>query len=294
MNKSLTIFTPTFNRVNLLPNLYSCLEKQTDLDFTWLIIDDGSIDSTEDFVNNLIIENKIDIEYYKKENNGKHSAYNLALDLIETPFFICVDSDDYLDYEAVRIIKNEISTITDNHLGVYFIKKNMSISNLTIDYTALPRDLFLMELYTKYKSQDEMAIVFNTNKVKHIVFPIFDGENFMDERVVYLRLNDLGKMRLVPKVIYYYEYLPEGLTKKRLSVEIKNPKGVALLYLLSSKYYSFFEGIKFYAMYVAWSRLYNLSISKNKDIKFIRRILSKFLVSRYYRIFNVQRDKGNE
>ena len=44
----LTIFTPTFNRT--LPRLYESLLKQTDHNFEWLIVDDGSKDDTEEIV----------------------------------------------------------------------------------------------------------------------------------------------------------------------------------------------------------------------------------------------------
>ena len=54
----LTIFTPTYNRVDLLPRLYQSLIEQTERDFEWLIIDDGSTDKTEEYVNSIIKEKK--------------------------------------------------------------------------------------------------------------------------------------------------------------------------------------------------------------------------------------------
>ena len=65
--KKLVIFTPAYNRANLLDRLYNSLVKQTNKDFTWFIVDDGSKDNTEEVVNSFIKENKIDIVYKKKE-----------------------------------------------------------------------------------------------------------------------------------------------------------------------------------------------------------------------------------
>ncbi|HBG0147373.1 TPA: glycosyltransferase family 2 protein, partial [Clostridioides difficile] len=47
-----TVFTPTYNRAHLLENLYNDLKAQTyDFnDFEWLIVDDGSSDSTKELV----------------------------------------------------------------------------------------------------------------------------------------------------------------------------------------------------------------------------------------------------
>ena len=51
METKLTIFTPTYNRKHLLPNLYSSLKMQTNKNFVWLVIDDGSSDGTEELFN---------------------------------------------------------------------------------------------------------------------------------------------------------------------------------------------------------------------------------------------------
>ena len=56
--KKITVFTPTFNRINLLENVYKSLLNQTSKDFIWLIIDDGSTDNTENVVKRWIEEKK--------------------------------------------------------------------------------------------------------------------------------------------------------------------------------------------------------------------------------------------
>ena len=46
----LTVFTPTYNRRELLTRVYHSLLNQTVKDFEWLIVDDGSTDNTDDAV----------------------------------------------------------------------------------------------------------------------------------------------------------------------------------------------------------------------------------------------------
>ena len=62
MDKRITVFTPTYNRADLLPNLYESLLRQSSRDFRWLVIDDGSSDNTEELVAGWIREGKIDIQ----------------------------------------------------------------------------------------------------------------------------------------------------------------------------------------------------------------------------------------
>ena len=63
---SVTIITPTYNRANCLPQLYESLCKQTDYDFQWLVIDDGSTDDTTRWFGKIMrSDNKFTIDYKK-------------------------------------------------------------------------------------------------------------------------------------------------------------------------------------------------------------------------------------
>lgn len=47
MGKRITVFTPTYNRAHLLHTCYESLLRQTNQEFKWLVIDDGSTDNTK-------------------------------------------------------------------------------------------------------------------------------------------------------------------------------------------------------------------------------------------------------
>ena len=49
MKDLVTVFTPVYNRKNLIGNLYQSLLSQTYKNFEWIIVDDGSTES-EDFM----------------------------------------------------------------------------------------------------------------------------------------------------------------------------------------------------------------------------------------------------
>ena len=98
----ITVFTPTYNRGRILENLYHSLQKQINFHFEGLIIDDGSIDNTEEIVTNWQNEeNNFEIRYYKQKNGGKCRAINKALDLANGDLFFTVDSDDVLTDDAL-------------------------------------------------------------------------------------------------------------------------------------------------------------------------------------------------
>ena len=64
--KRLTVFTPTYNRGYILPTLYDALASQTNKNFIWLIVDDGSKDKTEELVKQWAEEGKVEIKYVKQ------------------------------------------------------------------------------------------------------------------------------------------------------------------------------------------------------------------------------------
>ena len=103
--EKLTIFTPTYNRKKKLLLGYEALCRQTNKDFIWLIIDDGSTDDTEALVHAWKKkDNGFKIEYVYKENGGLHTGYNKAIELMETELCICIDSDDYMPDDGVEFI----------------------------------------------------------------------------------------------------------------------------------------------------------------------------------------------
>ena len=82
--KTLTVFTPAYNRAYTLPLGYEALCRQTCNDFEWLIIDDGSTDNTRELVQQWIEEGKVKIRYIYQENQGMHGAHNTAYRNIDT------------------------------------------------------------------------------------------------------------------------------------------------------------------------------------------------------------------
>ena len=102
--KTLTIFTPAYNRAHTIGRTYESLCRQTSKDFCWLVVDDGSVDNTKELVINWIKENKIPIRYIYQQNQGMHGAHNTAYRNIDTELNTCIDSDDYMPDDAVEKI----------------------------------------------------------------------------------------------------------------------------------------------------------------------------------------------
>lgn len=98
-----TVFTPTYNRGYLLYRLYESLLSQTNGDFEWIIIDDGSTDNTEEICKAILGEKKLIVKYFKKKNGGKHTAWLFGLRKFSGKYVICADSDDLKTQDMIEV-----------------------------------------------------------------------------------------------------------------------------------------------------------------------------------------------
>lgn len=285
---TLTVFTPTFNRGSHLKRLYAHLCSQTNKDFVWVIIDDGSTDETRDIIASFIDENTISIKYYYQNNMGKHIAYNKALDVCDTKLFICVDSDDFLLDNAVEtIISNYLSMKEKRLLGFYY--KQISTDGKPVT-EAFPNNLLyvgITDLFHSYSFHSETAIVLVVEMISHVRFPYFDNEKFVTERVFYNSINNIAPMAICNESIYVSEYLDDGYTKNASIIRIRNPKGTALDFYLEACYGKrIIYRLKCCSQYLAF--LYLFDIDKfdynDKIPKSIIR-LSYFFVPHYYTLY---------
>ena len=311
MNKKLTYFTPTYNRANLLEKLYNSLLNQTNKDFVWLIIDDGSSDNTKDVVSNWVKDNKIEIQYHYKQNGGKHTAMDMSNQICTTKYICCVDSDDYLSDNATEVILNYIDTFANNDEIVGFVGRRANYSGEPFQ-TEWPQDatcLYFDELSKKYNYKSDTILVFKTDIIKQYHFPVIKDERFVTEIVYYNQFIRKYKFITMKECLYLAEYQPGGYTAQGMDLFFKNPKGY-LYYLKQLIYINIEDNKKFKtkvgsaASYYAWKSVLKIKDNFKNDykIKFPYNMLGCFLqiivkpqLKRQYEDFvNRQRIKNDE
>ena len=252
-----TIFTPTFNRKELLEKLYKSLQKQTFKDFEWLIVDDGSADGTKEKVEEFLSEKKLDIKYYFKENGGKQRAYNFATDKANGELFICLDSDDeYVENGLETILKYWKKYEKNNNIaGMGYLS---TYPNREVIGSSFPEKEMIstqFDIYNKYRVKGDKGLMFRTEIIKKYKFPVFDDEKFIAEAVVYNRICEKYKMVYVNEKIEIKEYQEDGLTAKYNNLLLRNSKGQALYHNeINSQNLSFKQKVLNNAVYYKFCR----------------------------------------
>lgn len=232
MKTGITIFTPTYNRAKTLPRLYRSLLKQTDQNFEWLIVDDGSVDHSKSMIEQWILEKKIKIRYIYQENHGKTYAHNVGVKHANYNLFFCVDSDDYIGNNTIEKLNEINSQIAEDNeiIGIMGYKKNI-LSDKIIKKKIPATTITVSSLYRKYHFKDELALLYKTKILKHHLFPIIKGEKFVPESYLYDQLDNIGKCYFFQDYIYFYEYQDDGYTNNSATLLKNNVQG----YLLYSK-----------------------------------------------------------
>ena len=222
--KELTIFTPTYNRSYTLDRAYKSLLSQTNKNFIWTIIDDGSSDDTEKKVKSWIKDNIIEIEYYKKENGGKHSAYNYFLKVVKTKYvLISLDSDDYLVKDAIETIYKDLDKNSNKIGGITYLCDSKNMDNAYVYNYKINK---LTNKSFSYALSNELfncgaVFVFEYKKICSICFPIYLQEKFFTEAFLYFQYE--FPMLWTKKVICVREFIEDGLTKNTNKLFLKYP-----------------------------------------------------------------------
>ena len=242
----ITVFTPTYNRANLLPRLYESLCKQTFKDFEWLIVDDGSVDDTKDVIEKLKIENgKLKINkqfpllYLYQENGGKHRAINRGLKEARGELFFIADSDDWLPEDALEVVARQYEGIKYDKAfagvaGFDAYPNGTRIGHGNISFDVL--DCSEVDFRCKYRIIGDMKEVLRTDVLKEYPFPEIEGEKFCPEELQLVRISKKYIIRYFNKVFYCADYLPDGLSSKLRKLRMDNPISAVMNYAENNEF----------------------------------------------------------
>ncbi|HHC5059848.1 glycosyltransferase family 2 protein [Aeromonas veronii] len=223
--------TPTYNRAYVLPRLYDSLCQQTRQDFEWLVIDDGSTDGTAELIFDYRVKSDFSINYYYKENGGKHRAINEGVVHATGDWIIIVDSDDLLTGDAVAKLYDVMNHIGSEFVGMCFRRTTLSGHIIGISDPAWSKSIVMQPIMAGHVLKGDLAYVFRTNVMRECPFPEFPGEKFVPELYIWNKIADIGKIVFyVDQVIYLCEYLPDGYTSNFKKNLRSNPCGFGLFY----------------------------------------------------------------
>lgn len=95
-----SIIIPTYNAEKYISRALDSAIQQTYAEIEIIVVDDGSTDNTYKVIQ-AYQKKDLRIQYYKKINGGVSSARNIGLKVARGEYVIFLDSDDWLEKDAV-------------------------------------------------------------------------------------------------------------------------------------------------------------------------------------------------
>lgn len=167
MKNMVSIIIPAYNVENYI---FRCIEScinQTYNNIEIIIIDDGSSDNTQSIIKKYIQKDNR-IKYLFQENRGVSTARNKGLDVANGDYIIFLDSDDWLELNAVEYLlkkKEEYLNcfITTNFRSVYLKNKKLEADKKLEERLELlsSREISSTFVLTKYRVKSSCYKLFS-------------------------------------------------------------------------------------------------------------------------------------
>lgn len=234
-NNLISVVIPIFNAEKTLEKCIESIINQSIHCYKLYLINDGSTDNTETILSKY--SKKKNIFVINKDNEGASEARNFALKLVDTPFVVFMDADDYVERKYLE------------HL-IHAIKNH----NVDMSVTGIIRNTEKQENITKFKertlsSQDMITEIlkddgpggylwnkiFDTNIIKKYGISFISGINMAEDLLFCVQyLLHSKKVFISKECDYHYVQLNNSLSSGASIFNTnKNYKRAYLDYIMS-------------------------------------------------------------
>lgn len=263
MNPLVTIFMAVYNVENFIKDSIESILNQTYKNFEFLIVNDSSTDTTAEILKLYACKDKRIRLIHNEYNMGIPYTRNIGLKEAKGKYIAIMDSDDIA---LPHRIKKQ----------VLFMENNPEINVLGTDYEVFGRKL-KRKVRNKCITPDELKIKFLFNCAIHNPTAILRKETLDNYNLNYnlnyfvaqdydffAQLSKIGKMAILPEVLYKYRVGHSNITKKSLN----NSKIIKRKQILSSIHVDLLE---FYNFNLSAEELetYNVLFFDNPSLEFI-------------------------
>lgn len=203
-SKLITVYIPTYNRLELLKRAVQSVQSQTYKNFEIIIVDDNSSDGTQDFLVGLAkVDSRIRY-FFKDKNSGACVSRNIAINLAQGELITGLDDDDYflphrleffLDYWVNKKREDSIALFTSN------IKSEKS--NQAKEHSLFSKKYFKKDdlLFANYVGNQ----IFTETKTLRQVSGFDESFCMWQDLELWYRVGDLGNFEHVDKPTYFFD-----------------------------------------------------------------------------------------
>lgn len=258
MRIKVSVIVPVYNVEKYIDKCLNSLVNQTLNEIEIIIVNDGSPDNSQKIIDKYVKKYPNKVKSFIKENGGQGSARNLGLKYAKGEYISFVDSDDWIDFDALEkmynLAKKEKSDIVIcdmvDHYPDYEIYHNCTKYNSVFEVTpsacnkifkrSIIKDIrFLSKLW--YEDFNfTTKILFNTDKISNISKEFYhcncghistmnndnslknlDMITIIDDIIDYLKKNNKYDKNIISYLIFDHILIT---TINRVSIQNSNDK----------------------------------------------------------------------
>lgn len=186
-----SVFTPVHNAEKTIERVSHSLENQTFKDFEWIIINDGSNDSSHEKILSILSDSSLKIRYVNNvTNKHKMACFFQAIEIANGALFLTFDADDECLPNALEVFQDEF-----NNIDLKEKSKIIAVSGLCVDQNGnqighlFPSNPYLSDPFKSYaidKVRGEKWGFTKTEVLKKIKYPKeFVSNGFMPEGIIW-------------------------------------------------------------------------------------------------------------
>ncbi|HDR1517067.1 TPA: glycosyltransferase, partial [Pasteurella multocida] len=212
-----SIYIPAYNCANYIQRCVDSALNQTVVDLEVCICNDGSTDNTLEVINKLYGNNPR-VRIMSKPNGGIASASNAAVSFAKGYYIGQLDSDDYLEPDAVELCLKEF--LKDKTLACVYTTNR----NVNPDGSLIANGYNWPEFSREKLTTAMIAHHFRMFTIR--AWHLTDGFNEKIENAVdydmFLKLSEVGKFKHLNKICYNRVLHGDNTSIKNLDTQKKN------------------------------------------------------------------------
>lgn len=249
-----TVFTSTYNRKHTIDRVWDSLINQTNKNFEWIVIENGSEDNIKPLLEDYKSKADFEVRIVYQDNQGRFMAFNKAVDMARGELFVPADSDDSFDYNTIDRFSEIWSQYkSDNISGINVLCKYEDGTIVGDKYPTEGISTYTDILY-KHKVSGEKWGCVRVDILRKYKFPIITDTKILPDSYIWAKIGFNYEAVYInePLRLYYLDAGNQLTTNKKIRKKIEYYKmkydftiwEINYVFPKISKYLSFKDYIK--------------------------------------------------